>query len=204
MAESFVPSPAGGGAAPRAGGEVQGTAQWTFDEARSYARSFGFASEAEYKEYRCPGAYALPRDPEARYPEWRGWDDFLSAPPPPKMENVLFVETGFGCDGHGQDATKAALRAARNAIEFNSIPCVDSLVPGGRDGLKLKLDLALPEKYHNDLDWSKVRAAFPYGDITEATLQVGGAIFQSGIAIPELGDSNQDMLVAIIAVTVGY
>ena len=40
---------------------------WTFDEARDYARSFGFGSKDEYVEYRCPGAYALPRDPVAAF-----------------------------------------------------------------------------------------------------------------------------------------
>ena len=32
---------------------------WTFDEARDYARSFGFGSKDEYVEYRCPGAYGV-------------------------------------------------------------------------------------------------------------------------------------------------
>ena len=49
---------------------------------------------------------------------------------------------GFGVDQHGNDArnasgsgggaTKAAGRAVRNAIEFNSIPGVIEAVPGGR------------------------------------------------------------------------
>lgn len=33
------------------------------------------------------------------------------------VPTVLFVECGFGCDQHGQTATKAAVRACRNAIE---------------------------------------------------------------------------------------
>ena len=41
-----------------------------------------------------------------------------------KMEKVLFVEAGFGCDQHGQNSTKAAVRACRNAIEFNSLPAL--------------------------------------------------------------------------------
>jgi hypothetical protein len=47
-----------------------------------------------------------------------------------KMETVLFVESGFGCDQHGQNATKAAMRACRNAIEFNSIPSTSTIIPG--------------------------------------------------------------------------
>ena len=40
--------------------------------------------------------------------------------------NLFFVQIGFGVDQHGDrtDATKAAIRAVRNAIEFNSIPGV--------------------------------------------------------------------------------
>ena len=30
-----------------------------------------------------------------------------------KQSKVLFVETGFGCDQHGQSSTKAAVRACR-------------------------------------------------------------------------------------------
>ena len=38
------------------------------------------------------------------------------------------------------------------------------------------------------------------------TLQVvsGGLCCQSGVAIAELGDKNDDMLIAVAAVTVGY
>ena len=47
---------------------------WTFEEAREYARSFGFGSKDEYVEYRCPGAYALPRDPVAAFGDrWTSW-----------------------------------------------------------------------------------------------------------------------------------
>ena len=47
---------------------------WTFEEAREYARSFGFGSKDEYVEYRCPGAYALPRDPVAAFgDQWTSW-----------------------------------------------------------------------------------------------------------------------------------
>ena len=59
--------------------------------------------------------------------------------------NVLFVECGFGNDSHGQSSTKAAVRACRNAIEFNSIPSIKRLVPGGYDALKLDVILAIPK-----------------------------------------------------------
>ena len=36
------------------------------------------------------------------------------------------------------------MRACRSAIEFNSIPCVEQLVPGGRNGLKLMVKVGTP------------------------------------------------------------
>ena len=92
---------------------------WTFEEAREYARSFGFGSKDEYVEYRCPGAYALPRDPVAAFGDrWTSWEDYLGlveVVTRPGFEQVLFVEMGWGADQHGQNATKACVRAARNA-----------------------------------------------------------------------------------------
>lgn len=121
----------------------------------------------------------------------------------PHVKNVLFIECGFGNDSHGQSATKAAIRACRNAIEFNSIPSINSLVPNGYDGLKLDVLLAVPPKYKDSLDLSQVQEVFPYGSI-RFQVSDGGMIAPSGIAIKKLGDTNQDMVVVCVAVTVGY
>lgn len=121
----------------------------------------------------------------------------------PHIENVLFVECGFGNDSHGQSSTKAAVRACRNAIEFNSIPSINRLVPGGYDALKLDVILAVPPKYQDNLDLDAVSAVFPYGDC-KFTIQDGGMIAPSGIAIERLGDINEDMVVVCCSVTVGY
>jgi uncharacterized protein (TIGR02058 family) len=39
---------------------------------------------------------------------------------------------------------KAAARACRNAIEFNSIPSVSRLVPGGYENLLLHIKIGVP------------------------------------------------------------
>mmetsp|Transcript_12936 Transcript_12936/g.24302 ORF Transcript_12936/g.24302 Transcript_12936/m.24302 type:complete len:221 (+) Transcript_12936:133-795(+) len=121
----------------------------------------------------------------------------------PHCEHVLFVECGFGNDSHGQNPTKAAVRACRNAIEFNSIPSINRLVPGGYESLKLDVILAIPPKYQQGLDLEAVKSVFPYGE-TKFTIQDGGMIAPSGIAIDSLGDKNDDMIVVCCAVTVGY
>ncbi len=95
------------------------------------------------------------------------------------------------------------VRACRNAIEFNSIPSINRLVPGGYDKLKLDVILAVPPKYQNGLDLEAVGNVFPYGDV-RFTIQDGGMVAPSGIAIDALGDKNDDMVVVCASVTVGY
>ncbi|KAJ8598094.1 hypothetical protein CTAYLR_005571 [Chrysophaeum taylorii] len=173
---------------------------WSFEEAREYARSFGFKDQAEYREYRCPGAYALPRDPDKAFAaEWTSWGDFLGS-----FQQVLFVQVGWGADQHGQNVTKAAVRAARNAIEFNSIPSIAAIVPGSYANMLLRISIAAPEKYHHALDKTAVAAVFPYGNIIACDIQPGGAVFSSGIAIEAMGDTSEDMIVVNVGVVVGY
>ena len=54
------------------------------------------------------------------------------------------METGFGADQHGQNATKAAVRACRNAIEFNSIPSIAAIVPGGYANMGVRVRASPP------------------------------------------------------------
>lgn len=61
----------------------------------------------------------------------------------------------------------------------------------GDDGLQEKVDIA------------KCREVFPYGQAVIEVVQ-GGLSCGSGIAIDELGDVTDEMVVAIAAVTVGY
>ena len=95
------------------------------------------------------------------------------------------------------------VRACRNSIEFNSIPSINRLVPGGYDALKLDVILAVPPKYQKGLDLEAVAKVFPYGE-TKFTIQDGGMIAPSGIAISALGDVNDDMVIVCASVTVGY
>jgi uncharacterized protein (TIGR02058 family) len=95
------------------------------------------------------------------------------------------------------------VRACRNAIEFNSIPSIPQLVPGGYSGLKLNVLLAVPPSYQATLDWDTIRTVFPYGSV-QFQLQDGGMVASSGITISDLGDTNDDMVVVCACVTVGY
>ena len=121
----------------------------------------------------------------------------------PTNIRICFVFSGFGNDSHGQSSTKAAVRACRNAIEFNSLPSISKLVPGGYDNMKLSVILAVPPKYQHDLDLDQCAKVFPYGNI-RFTVQDGGMVAPSGVAIEKLGDKCDDMVIVCCSVKVGY
>ncbi|QDZ25953.1 hypothetical protein HOP50_20g85020 [Chloropicon primus] len=115
---------------------------------------------------------------------------------------MLFIETGFGADQHGQDATKACVRACRNAIEFNSIPSIQKVVPGGYDSMKLAIKIGTP--FPQTVDAARVRSVFPYGSIVQVELVEGGLNCSSGIVLESQGDKTDEFLIAVAAVTVGW
>ena len=128
----------------------------------------------------------------------------ITAPFGEEMSEILFIQCGFGCDQHGQNPIKAAIRACRNAIEFNSIPSIRKLVPGGYENMKVKVILGVPEEYKDGLDFEEVLNVFPYGIKLPVEIKSGGLCAPSGIAVKSLCDQNDDMIVVIAHVTVGF
>lgn len=130
--------------------------------------------------------------------------------------NLFFVQMGFGVDQHGEshDATKAAVRAVRNAIEFNSIPGVISHLPGGRKEMLIHVKLGVPrllsdsalqkkeELRHVDV-W-QVAKVFPYGKLLPIEIEVGGLSFPTGRVVEELGDVDDVGICVAACVTLGY
>ncbi|WP_029010001.1 Lin0512 family protein [Azospirillum halopraeferens] len=117
------------------------------------------------------------------------------------MDRVMFVELGMGVDLHGQDVTKAAVRAVRNAIERNSMPGMRALVDGDTDRMRVHVRLAVPADADR-LDVEVVRAVFPYGRVT-VEVGPGGMLAPSGIHLADKGDSSEMMYIVNAAVEVG-
>ena len=140
-------------------------------------------------------------------------DGFVVSKPPEGMEQVLFIETGVGSDQHGQDATKACVKACKDAISFNSIPSIGQIVPGGRPNMKLRVQLAVPFVEDGqgtlvappNLDLEAVADVFPYGTVLQPIeVQNGGMLAASGAAVRRLGDKDDAWVIAIAAITIGY
>mmetsp|Transcript_1054 Transcript_1054/g.1879 ORF Transcript_1054/g.1879 Transcript_1054/m.1879 type:complete len:251 (+) Transcript_1054:225-977(+) len=118
--------------------------------------------------------------------------------------NLFFVQLGFGVDQHGDrtDATKACVRAVRNAIEFNSIPGVITHIPGGRHEMLIHLKLGIPKE--SRVDVLEIAKVFPYGKLLPIQVELGGLEFHSGRVVEELGDSDDVGICCVACVSIGY
>lgn len=115
----------------------------------------------------------------------------------------MFIEIGMGIDLHGQNVTKAAVRAVQNAIHHNSMPGLRSVLPGNDiRNMKVNVRLAVPADKEK-LDLETVRAELPYGEVTFEVVD-GGMLTTSGVVLPDKEDQNDLAYVVIASVEVGY
>ena len=111
----------------------------------------------------------------------------------------LIIEMGMGVDQHGQSPTVAAARAVRNAIAHNALPGVWE-VAGLSDPNAMIVEVQVAVPYPEQVREDEVLVVLPFGR-KSLTVESGGMIVQ-GRAIPQLNDQNDEMLVAVAAVTV--
>ncbi|GAA0608030.1 Lin0512 family protein [Virgibacillus siamensis] len=119
------------------------------------------------------------------------------------MEQILFIQTGTGMDVHGQDVTKAAVRAMEDAIYRNSMPGIEKSLPDQKlENMKVNIRLAVPLD-RSKLDKDKVKEVLPYGTVT-IDVTDGGMATSSGIILEDKDDENDLMYIVNAAVEVGY
>ena len=111
----------------------------------------------------------------------------------------FIIEMGMGIDQHGQDPTIAAARAVRNAIAHNALPGIWEVAGlDTPDQMVVEVQVAVP--YFEQVREAEVLSVLPFGRKT-LKLEAGGMVVQ-GRAIAEFNDKNDEMLVAVAAVTV--
>lgn len=111
----------------------------------------------------------------------------------------FIIEMGMGIDQHGQEPTVAAARAVRNAIANNALPGIWE-VAGLTDPNQMIVEVQVAVPYPEQVRQEEVLAVLPFGRKT-LTVEKGGMVVQ-GKAIPSLNDKNDEMLIAVAAVTV--
>ncbi|WP_448600545.1 Lin0512 family protein [Thermoleptolyngbya sp.] len=111
----------------------------------------------------------------------------------------FIIEMGMGIDQHGQDPTVAAARAVQNAIAHNALPGIWE-VAGLRHPNEMIVEVQVAVPYPEQVRQDEVLAVLPFGQ-KRLTVEAGGMVVQ-GRAIAELDDKNDEMLIAVAAVTV--
>lgn len=76
---------------------------------------------------------------------------------------LLVYEFGMGVDLHGQDGTKAACRAASDAIRHSSLPLARQIRERGG---KMLVDVTVGVPDPASVDVERVRREFPHGEVT--------------------------------------
>ncbi|WRH67404.1 MAG: Lin0512 family protein [Planktothrix sp. GU0601_MAG3] len=109
------------------------------------------------------------------------------------------IEMGMGIDQHGQEPTIAAARAVRNAIAHNALPGIWE-VAGLNHPNQMIVEVQVAVPYPEQVRTEEVLAVLPFGQKT-LTVENGGMVVQ-GRAIEEFKDKNDEMLIAVAAVTV--
>lgn len=126
------------------------------------------------------------------------------------MDKVVVVQTGCGCC-HGRNVTKAAIRACRDAIEYNSVK-IRTIIPGGYEAMKMHVQLGVPDiningnddGINNSVDFEAVAKEFPYGTLLPIVVERGGLLASNGVKLAGTGESKEDMTLAVACVTIGY
>ncbi|KGP73338.1 Lin0512 family protein [Pontibacillus yanchengensis] len=119
------------------------------------------------------------------------------------MNQLLFIQTGMGVDVHGQNITKAAERAIKNAIHTNSMPGIRySLPEQSLDNMVVNIKLAVPTDQEK-VDHEVIKQCIPYGNVSVVIMD-GGMLTTSGIELPDKEDKNDLMYMVNASVEVGY
>jgi uncharacterized protein (TIGR02058 family) len=118
---------------------------------------------------------------------------------PPSGVFPAFFEMGLGVDLHGEDQTKAARRAVREAIGRTSLPGMRALVPGGDlSAMRVEATVAVPRP--EEVDAAAVAAEFPYGQVSVRAVE-GGLRAPNGNLF---GDDRDHLVCAVALVAVGW
>lgn len=111
----------------------------------------------------------------------------------------LIIEMAMGIDQHGQDPNVAAARAVRNAIANNALPGIWE-VAGLKHPDEMIVEVKIAVPYSEKIEENKILSVLPFG---RKSLQIeSGGMVVEGKAIAELNDKNDEMLIAVAAVTV--
>jgi uncharacterized protein (TIGR02058 family) len=111
----------------------------------------------------------------------------------------FIVEIGTGADLHGEDVTKAACRAVKDAISRSCLcGLVELLGIADLNAVQVDIQVACPQP--EDVDLEQVKAMVPIGHKTARATP--GGMTARGLCVPNFAPDCDRIVVANAAVTV--
>ncbi|MBO8174974.1 MAG: Lin0512 family protein [Thermococcus sp.] len=110
------------------------------------------------------------------------------------------IEIGMGIDQHGQDSTKAAIKAVKDAISrVCTVGLLELFELDFERDVKVEAIIGVP--YPENVDVKEVRKAIPL-KCEKIINVVNGGLKGPGIALEEFGDKTNEMLIAVAFITI--
>ncbi len=111
----------------------------------------------------------------------------------------FIVEIGTGIDIHGEDATKAACRAVKDAVSRSCLcGLLEILELKNLEDVQVDIQVASPNPDQVDLE--QVMAEVPIGRKTARAVE--GGMTTQGLCVPQFASDCDQIMVANAAVTV--
>ncbi|UCF92412.1 MAG: Lin0512 family protein [Desulfobacterales bacterium] len=111
----------------------------------------------------------------------------------------FIVEIGTGIDIHGEDVTRAACRAVKDAVSRSCLcGLVEILEVPSLDEVQVDILVAAPDPERVDLE--RVKAEVPIG--RKAARAVAGGMKAQGLCVPQFAPQCDQIVVVNVAVTV--
>jgi len=109
------------------------------------------------------------------------------------------IEIGMGIDQHGQNPTKAAVKAVKDAItRVCTVGLLELFELDFERDVRAEVIIGVP--YPEGVDADEVKKAIPI-PCEKVVKTVEGGLKGPGIALKEFGDNTNEMLIAVAFIT---
>ena len=114
----------------------------------------------------------------------------------------FIIEIGTGVDFHGQDVTKAAVKAAKDAISRSCLIGLDEVCGFTQDNIddNVSIDVTIGSTRPDEVRTDEVKKCFPVGKVNIQA--VYGGLKTQGLYFTKFGDKDDSIEIAVASVSV--
>lgn len=118
------------------------------------------------------------------------------------LTDKFIIEIGMGIDFHGQDVTKAAVKAARDAISKSCLIGLEEVCGFTQENIdeNVLIDVTVAVSRPDEVKINEIKKVFPVGQVNVQALH--GGLKTEGLYFTKFGDKDNSIEVAVASVSV--